>query len=273
MADFTIIGGSETLNEASVGAFSAGTLVTSSATAQTKGAWTELEASTGFDYKSLTVSARRATTGTLMYEIGIGAGGSEEVIIEDTTLNQNQSAFVYGHTMCFPIDIPKGSRISARVQSGAAGASSMHVLLNGWGSGFLNSAGVSRFLSIGSDPSITVGTLIDPGAVANTDGAWTEIEASTAADFKCAFMVIDPASTTLADNHWKVDVGIGGSGSEVELVHDMYLSSEATTLETNMGVQYLPIQIPKGTRVAVRCLSGSTDINKRRLRVMLLGGV
>jgi len=102
-----------------------GTTVTGSATVNTKGAWTQLIASTSFDAYGIMVWCTNtyvsATAADQLTDIGIGASGSEIVLIPDLLtgwvggsgagLPDNGGAYY------FPLRIPAGSRVSARMQA------------------------------------------------------------------------------------------------------------------------------------------------------------
>lgn len=92
------------------------------ATADTKGSFVQLTASTAHDYIGLmgyllTYAGLDNTSG--LVDIAIGASGSEQVIWPNIPLTPNNaSAFYPGIVVPFtPIPIPAGSRISARFQS------------------------------------------------------------------------------------------------------------------------------------------------------------
>lgn len=97
-----------------------GTAITSSVSTNTKGSYTQLVASTAKDYCGLLLVPDTNQSGTataLLLDIAIGAGGSEQVIVP----NFYQSSFNDKVATSFvPINIPSGTRISARCQSATA---------------------------------------------------------------------------------------------------------------------------------------------------------
>ncbi len=114
-------------------ALSLGTVITPSATANTKGAYTQLTASTSRDYMGLiiAVNGTGAAAGALAYfiDIAIGAGGSEKIIVPDyfiCTTNgvRNITPIVSSY---YPIMIPSGTAISARCQCGTAASATIGV--------------------------------------------------------------------------------------------------------------------------------------------------
>lgn len=101
---------------------SQGTTITSSATANVKGSYTQLTASTPRDYRGFFISIdgqqMSFTSQQLMVDIAVGGSGSEVVILPNLPIFG--SPIVGG---LFPIPIPAGTRVSARSQ--ATGASTV----------------------------------------------------------------------------------------------------------------------------------------------------
>ena len=101
-----------------------GTDVNAGASANTKGAWAEMSASTVYRWGAIMViignNANAAmSTGDFRLDIGVGAAGSEQVIHGDFIFTEELTYdrlnnLVFGP---FPCDIPIGSRIAVRVQS------------------------------------------------------------------------------------------------------------------------------------------------------------
>lgn len=105
-----------------------GARVTPSGTANTKGAWAELIASTARDvtmvsFGMVQVVAGLSDTENLM-EFGIGAEASETVLIPNIpSIAENATDILAGPGgySLLPVDIPAGSRISARTQAANGG--------------------------------------------------------------------------------------------------------------------------------------------------------
>lgn len=92
--------------------------------ANTKGSWVEMTSSAPRDLAALVAiighnnDTARAAAATMLLDIGIGAGGSEQVVIPDLFLNWGPTwdcpANVYFQPM--PVAIPAGTRVAARAQ-------------------------------------------------------------------------------------------------------------------------------------------------------------
>lgn len=110
--------------------------------------------------------------------------------------------------------------------------------------------GAQKVSSIGAVSATSFGTSVTAPGSANTKGAWLEL--SSAAPHDVAGIVLSSywtASTGAV--HSLLDIGIGGSGSEVVLVgnvpHTRFSSAGAPSSPI-----LLPCAIPAGTRIAAR---------------------
>lgn len=107
-------------------ATSNGVVLTGAAVAPTKGAWSEIVASTPNAIKGLMISPQ-GNTGILasvssVIDIGVGAAGSEIVVVPDIVVVCGTAEFlVVMDRGMFPLDIPipAGSRIAARIGASA----------------------------------------------------------------------------------------------------------------------------------------------------------
>ena len=116
--DLTTITGRETVGASA--ATSSGTTVTASGTANAKGTWVELDASTAADACWITVLVGpNGFTGRFLVDVGLGAGGAEAVLLPDLHFDGNATG---NHPAAyrFPVAIPAGSRVSARCQCSTA---------------------------------------------------------------------------------------------------------------------------------------------------------
>lgn len=274
MPDFSTIGGSETKVETGLldTGNSLGIGVAPSATIHTKGAWVTLNASTSFDYECIKLYARKRGTDTYLVDIAVGSAGNEEVIVSNVPYGQISSSTIRGSWLYdFPIHVAKGSRISVRCQYGQGSGSSLLVSIQGMSSGFNNSAGLAKVVDHGVTEATTDPTLIDPGTTVSTKGSYVELTASTNEDIK-AFIICTTTNNNTANAlaGYLMDVAIGGAGSEVIIVPDMFFYS-GTAESCTPNIINWPIQIPAGSRISVRMQCSINDGTDRLLRVALLG--
>ena len=147
-------------------ASSRGTTVTASASANVKGAWSQIVASTPIAAKTIIIDFRCSLNGGFLVDVGIGASTVETVIIANLIAARFQSNSNYS----FPISIPAGSRISARAQA-TTGSDALFVLVMLLSHGFAGTS-FSRVTGYGVATADSGATQVDPGATANTKQAW-----------------------------------------------------------------------------------------------------
>jgi hypothetical protein len=117
-----------------------GTLVDPGGTAHTDSAWIELIAATSFPYQWLNLALGKgaAVSGALsdhLIDIGVGASGSEKILIPDILAHNDSAGDTPPTTYSFPISIPSGTRISARMRGSITGAGSRTLDIAMWGVG------------------------------------------------------------------------------------------------------------------------------------------
>ena len=121
---------------ASIAAYtSGGTSVPFSATANTKGAYTQLTAATAFDAMAVLIKVVYGNnTGpdtAVAVDIAVGASGSEVVVVPNLNLNDGPSGTTYSTMVMYsliPLTIPAGTRVSARSASnGTSGTGIINV--------------------------------------------------------------------------------------------------------------------------------------------------
>jgi len=119
--------------------FQAGTTVGSSivpsASANTKGSYTQLVAATSADYDGFYLSFNNVkasvTNAYYLLDVAVGALGSESVIVPNIVLTPGGMITSPGSTGPFWINIPAGSRIAARAQASSASATAFGLMLYG----------------------------------------------------------------------------------------------------------------------------------------------
>ena len=255
-AEWSMLGdGQRASAEGLVSASTDWTTITSSDTADTKGIYVELVASTPFDCSLLSVHHFPVFAQAVgLIDIAVGGAGSEQVIIANL-LETLQVGRDVNRTL-WPISIPAGTRISARVQDDEATAHPHHIGLYLFEAGFLPSQPLSRVTTYGAQTGDSSGTQIDPGAVINTKGSWIEIDASIANDIRMLTILVGTAggNTSLSTARFYLDVGVGAGGSEQIVLPDALFLTTTTTDEyhPNPCVPGVPVNIPAGSRLAVR---------------------
>jgi hypothetical protein len=239
--------------------------LTAHASANTKGSYTELSSATPFAATQMIVMVRYADyTYDYLIDIAIGAAGSEAVIVNNLyygVYNDGRHTNVCDY--CFPINIPKGVRLSARVQASTGGKTvGVGVMLF---SGRFNQClnGVDTY---GANTADSGGVSVDPGGAANTKGNWVELTSATDRSSQGIVLAFGGKLNTLFRwGEWRVDIGVGGAGSENVVVSDFNLTIGNVNgiLAAPKCSPFMPVSIPKGSRVAVRSQSSITDATDR----------
>lgn len=249
-------------------AASAGTAITAPGAINTKGAFTQLSASSPVDAAGILISAsiNGAAMLHVLVDIAVGAASSEQVIVADLHFNRISSNNMGMSPVFLPIAIPAGSRISARYQSSDSSAvvNVSCVLVAGAING--PQAG-GQCVTYGAVGGASKGTTVDPGATANTKGAFVEMVAAT--PFKTNFLTFGmlPDATVLGAVSWLVDIAIGPSGSEQVVIPNVFMYGNQSIATSQMRVS-LPFAIPAGSRVSMRAQCSSTATGRALLFVL-----
>ena len=232
---------------------SRGTTVTGDNSAHVKGSWAELVASSSRNTDMVLLHASNSTNSAkYLLDLGVGSAGSEQVIASNIFFRGD------GHNnidLMLPINIPASSRIAARIQTTPGGSTVAYVAAQLF-SGSFGSKPQGVLSTYGADTSATALTAVAPSSSAHTKGSWTQLASSTARLIQGFWIQVAPQYTAGQDQCWLLDIGIGGSGSEVVLVPNIQLYWNSTT-NTNIepGVTFFPVAIPAGTRVSARVQS------------------
>ena len=253
------------------GAYTRIVSITAHASANTKGSYVELLASTARNYDAMMITESYCQgDADYLTDIAIGAAGSEQVIINNIIRSADDIAVHYGGgILVFPIQIPAGSRISARCQCSVGGN------YNRYGITFLASNFYKQCAGIvdtyGAAAADSGGVSIDPGATADTKGAWVEISAGITRSAK--FIILGTGAQgnyTRRVSNWFVDVGIGAAGSEQVLIPNLVFGThtyQGILLPTNTAA--IPVDIPAGTRLSVRAQCYVNDSADRKFDAVL----
>jgi hypothetical protein len=225
--------------------------VTADASTHTKGAWTELIASTDAAARWLAVSITNFTNATdtaALLDIGTGASGSETVRIANIGAGMASNIL-----HMFPLSVASGTRIAARSQSTIASRN-----VNVVAGVFDDEGGLSlptTLDTIGATTGTSRGTNLP-----NT--SFHEITNSTSQAYQGLVCSVTVGGTnSIALTSLSVTVAKGGSGSEIDLFSFSVLQ-DGTELQVlargQLPAVYLG-HIPAGTRLAVKRSAGSAN--------------
>ena len=275
MGDFTALGGLSRLYSEATSSGTRGTVITGSASTNTKSSWVELVSSTTSISSGLIVYVRQVNGSILgsglMVDIGIGAAASEVVLIESLKINNGQQSgdSIYG--WYFPISVSEGERLSARVQSNEASMNASVYIIQVNGS-FRTQSMAAKVIALGDNTGTTNGTTIDPGASNNTKGSWVEISSSTSTDlYGFNFSLgTDNNAATGGTVGFFVDIAVGGSGSEAVIAGDIGMCINNREQSAYQSF-YCDVPIPAGSRIAVRGQSSSNNATQRIFDIIIHG--
>ena len=263
MGDFGLGGwGSDTLEEGFDYSNTRGTAVTSGA-ADTLGSWVELVSAANNDRASTGIIVHIWSEGGNQAEslvnIALGAAASETAIISNLFVpTSSSSGGIAPYKFYFPISIPKGQRISANCQNaGATQTMYVHIqLVRGNLNDSVQGSGVD---TVGAATGTTDGITVNAAGTVNTFGSWTEIVSSSTEAYKgivVAAFKIGGSYTNMKETY---DIGIGAGGSEEIIVSGHFLVPNSFEHANHVVSDFIPVQIPEGTRIAARVQADSTN--------------
>lgn len=247
---------------------SRGTAVATNASANTKGNWVQIIASTAKKAVAILLIAYLpgASPQNGLVDIGTGGTGSEVALVSNIAI-QSSDGFHNSAWAQLPIMVPAGTRLNVRWQC-STGSSTGYFLLV-----LMEQPQQSRTFppesvspaqaafsseTCGATTSTSRGTTITASGSANTKGSYTQLLASTAKRSTKMLVILGRVSSS--NNGYLVDIATGGAGAEVVQVPNLPFEwGDAKTL-----VGYLiDIVIPAGSRIAARCQSatGSATID------------
>jgi hypothetical protein len=240
----------------------------------TKGAYTQLIASTTVTTTALAISAICIDNNNdYLIDIATGGAGAESVILSNLPGHQtstNNNALTYG---VLPISIASGTRVAARYQAGSITGDD--VLLNAYflGKDTVGFDECTSAVTYGADTSDSGGVQVDPGGAANTKGSYSEISASTSANIKWIMVGVgNRANTARSSCSWYVDIATGAAASESVVVPNLQFRGDVVSHCIHPQWSFpIPIVIASGTRIAARAQCTTTDATDRLLDIIVVG--
>jgi hypothetical protein len=245
-------------------ASSIGTSITTG-TFNTKGAYVQLTASLARDCEHFWVMCHPPNL-PVLFDVAIGAAASEVVIIGNI-LAKRRSVMSWWYY--FPISVAAGSRVAIRAQSTGSAAAPRFELICG-AQGFGGEIPYQVIETLGAGTADTSGVTVDPGGVAHTKGAYSQLVASTARDYRALQVTIMQENLTTNNVRSLVDIAVGAAASEQIIISNLYFCQE-TLYDYGFGLYTFPVDIQAGTRIAVRSQSDDTNATDRTLDVILHG--
>jgi len=234
-----------------------------------KGTYVELIAATTGETNMLMLDIKAPIGGDIIVDVSVGAGGSEEVIVSNLYVSEaGDNKQISGFPL--PVSIPDGSRVSIRAQCTDA-SQTVQAACRFFAGSFMSLTPISQILDYGVNTSTAEGTAVDPGGTINTKGAWIEITASMDESTFILMTAGTNQNTDMTSAFFLFDIGIGGAGSEV-IIEENIIVYASNTETVFLNHSPLPISIPDGSRISVKCQSDINDATDRILDVAIYGG-
>jgi hypothetical protein len=242
--------------------------LTASASTNTKGAYVQLTASTPYDSSLLYINPgfSNGSSRFLLVDIATGGAGSETVVVSNICL-RSDTDWIIGGWAAISVDIPAGTRVSMRCQSGTGSATiGITVMLCDRALGSL-SAPVTYGASTGS----SVGTAVDPGGTANTKGAYVQVTASSSARIDRLLVTCTLFTAISGTLGWTIDIATGGAGSETIVVPDLLVGGGNSADQVTPPLLSFLVSIAASTRIAARCACSVNTVSQRIPYISLIG--
>lgn len=249
------------------------TSCTTSASANTKGAWMTLIDVADNNVIGLLLCSQYADSYDFLFDVGIGAEGAEVTIINNLLVSAQIAA---NQLMCItyvPLSVPAGVRIAARVQCTTAAAHYASLGVMPIVGGFSSPSPFTRVTTYGANTADSGGTSIDPGGTAHTKGAWIQLTASTSFAHRGFFLAFgNQSNAARVASYWFVDIAVGAEGVEAALIPNIPLGCEGGAyVVTPKFTPFIPVDIPIGTRLSARAQCGINDATDRLFDLIIYG--
>jgi hypothetical protein len=238
--------------------------VTANASAHVKGSWVQLIASTSADASLIYLDPATFANGTnssCLLDIGTGASGSEVALVSNLAIGGSRYETIFAtNGIEIPIQVPSGTRLSARIQH-TTGGTSVTVGIEARNYGDYAQAPTSVDV-IGTDTATSTGT----NFVANN--TYVQVTASTSRAYRAIVMIPNVSGSDIGTFTSDFTLAKGASGSEVEIATRIagYANAESVTPRSDF---LIPTAVPAGTPLAVKFTGAGS--NWSRYGVSLIG--
>lgn len=229
------------------------TTITASASANTKGSWTELGTATcdadGFFLCVQTANAARAPA---LIDIGLGPAGQEEVLIENFLVTSSASALVTV-MQYLPIPLTAGMRVAARCQA-TVGSRTFTVAVLTCAGPHLQAMRMRSATTLGANTADSGGTAPVTSGSANTEGSWATLHEAVPHPLAALVLAWGTQAQNFANATFVFcDLAYGPAGSEEVVVSNIpSLVNQTPDMFQPPSAGPFFCDIPAGSRVAAR---------------------
>ena len=232
-----------------------GTTVTAHATPHTKGSWVQLVASAPFDVTMIGVAGSdtrlSGTDTSQLTDIGVGA--TEKVLIDNIPTGYST---LFDRAAWFPVEIPSGTKISARMQA-LITVDVVDIRLFMFGKSSWSSIPVFQSVdTIGALTASSHGTVLATSI--------NQIIASTAEDYKALGWGVDGGGDTSLGANPLVEIYVGAGAAEKVLIDNLQVQTASAesvqVIAPDQGIFPMEMNIPSGSRLSAKFDAGTALI-------------
>jgi hypothetical protein len=248
--------------------------------ANVKAAWVNLGAATSFAYEAITVCYTSRTglaaAENQLVDIGVSDGTNRWILCADLYSASQKLIHAHGFILYIPVHVPADAQLSARMSGSVGGTINPvgEVTVIGYASGLGGAPGFSRCVALFT-PASSRGVAVDPGATANTKGAWAQMTASCPEDIGAMFGMIGYNNdvSRAAAARALIDIGIGAASSEFVLRPNALVcwSTVKDGPANCPGIPLFACNVPKTTRIAARAACSLNTAGDRTVDLALYG--
>jgi hypothetical protein len=253
-------------------ATSRGTVITASASANTKGSWTNIGAVTGYEYNTVSINAAVAGAGAadFTFDLGINDSGSVDIIAADLRLPGlvgNRS-----NTLCctLPLHVRQGAQLAARCQA-STGSRTMEIGLHGMPTGHGGNPGASKIVALYT-PSSSRGVDVEP-TVVNTKSSWVTLVAASTQQFDGMFFIIGNGGETTRSSNLPYLLDIGVNATPRVIYGNIFLNCDSVT--TLVSPAFIgPVWFSTGLaaiQLSARAQTNDVTVGERKIDVAAYG--
>lgn len=186
----------------------------------------------------------------LIIDIGTGGIGSEVMIID--SINCGFFSLTKTHPgWMFPVFIPRGTAVSARIVSPNT-LKTMTIRLEYFAPlpGVIPSRTVN---SIGADRVNSRGTIMTAPGSSHTKGAWVALTTATTEPYAALGVSVSGGNdATQSTGTLIVDIGVGAAGAERVIIPNVTFETTTTEIVAPKSSLVYPAAIPAGSRLSAR---------------------
>lgn len=223
--------------------------LTADTNAHTYGAWSEVIASVANDSSMLTIRIGNVRTNGVstqsLISIGTGSAGNEVEFAVFAVGAGGDTATSLQFQL--PFRLLSGTRIAARIQSVVTGGKT--------GTISIQTCDVDPYFFGATNTtvdSLGINTATSRGTNIAASNSYTQIVASTTQTYRGLIVIPSATSGNMQVDIASMTVGVGGSGTEVDLGATVFETNAGETIFSHHQSLFIPAVIPAGSRIAVK---------------------